>query len=225
MSHAIRDLLLLLNPVMKYWPWTDPARKGLILHPGATLDLNHYWKWVIPMYISSCRGHLSKARHLIKVYYTLLLLPVVAVTKAVVVRISITIVTPFCRTLGGNRTNSNSKTDRGTTAWQNNWDYQKVRSSMRSAAFAWCTSNFQFRLPDCVFLLYLNDCRVLKSHFETEGAPQVESLDNLTAGRNRKEAAMLFYKTCGTYLSRRYVLPFNCYDLCYSIEHINLVRN
>ncbi|KAM1095057.1 hypothetical protein ACFX2B_009855 [Malus domestica] len=38
--------------------------------------------------------------------------------------------------------------------------------------------------------------RVLKSHFETEGAPQVESLDNLTAGRNRKEAAMLFYKTC-----------------------------
>ncbi|XP_068340208.1 sister chromatid cohesion 1 protein 1 [Pyrus communis] len=38
--------------------------------------------------------------------------------------------------------------------------------------------------------------RVLKSHFETEGAPRVESLDNLTAGRNRKEAAMLFYKTC-----------------------------
>lgn len=208
---------------MKYWLSTDQARKGLILYPGATLDLNHYWKWVTLMYISSCRGHLSKARHLIKVHYTLLLLPVVSSTKAVVVnffpfsRISITMVTPFCRTLGGNRTNSNSKTDCGTTAWQNNWYYQKVRLSMRSAAFVWCTSNFQFRLPDCVFLLYLNDCRVLKSHFETEGAPQVESLDNLTAGRNRKEAAMLFYKTCGTYLSICYVLLYNCYDLCYRI--------
>ncbi|KAI5346926.1 hypothetical protein L3X38_014805 [Prunus dulcis] len=38
--------------------------------------------------------------------------------------------------------------------------------------------------------------RLLKSHFDTAGAPQVESLDHLTAGRTRKEAAMFFYKTC-----------------------------
>ncbi|KAL6291127.1 hypothetical protein ACE6H2_008637 [Prunus campanulata] len=38
--------------------------------------------------------------------------------------------------------------------------------------------------------------RLLKSHFDTAGAPQVESLDHLTAGRTRKEAAIFFYKTC-----------------------------
>ncbi|ONI24682.1 hypothetical protein PRUPE_2G254800 [Prunus persica] len=38
--------------------------------------------------------------------------------------------------------------------------------------------------------------RLLKSHFDTAGAPQVESLDHLTAGRTRKEAAVFFYKTC-----------------------------
>ncbi|KAL6180093.1 hypothetical protein ACLB2K_046761 [Fragaria x ananassa] len=36
----------------------------------------------------------------------------------------------------------------------------------------------------------------LKSHFEIPGGPQVESLNNLTAGMNRKGAAMLFYQTC-----------------------------
>ncbi|KAL6184590.1 hypothetical protein ACLB2K_045991 [Fragaria x ananassa] len=36
----------------------------------------------------------------------------------------------------------------------------------------------------------------LTSHFEILGGPQVESLNNLTAGMNRKGAAMLFYQTC-----------------------------
>ncbi|XP_040368226.1 sister chromatid cohesion 1 protein 1-like [Rosa chinensis] len=36
----------------------------------------------------------------------------------------------------------------------------------------------------------------LKSHFEIPGGPQVESLNKLTAGMNRRGAAMLFYQTC-----------------------------
>ncbi|GKV28257.1 hypothetical protein SLEP1_g37336 [Rubroshorea leprosula] len=36
----------------------------------------------------------------------------------------------------------------------------------------------------------------LKTHFETPGAPQVESLNHLAAGMNRKGAALLFYQTC-----------------------------
>ncbi|KAA3464222.1 sister chromatid cohesion 1 protein 1 [Gossypium australe] len=36
----------------------------------------------------------------------------------------------------------------------------------------------------------------MKTHFETPGAPQVESLQNLAAGLNRKGAAQLFYRTC-----------------------------
>ncbi|KAJ6429296.1 hypothetical protein OIU84_020849 [Salix udensis] len=36
----------------------------------------------------------------------------------------------------------------------------------------------------------------MKSHFETPGAPQVESLNNLAAGMNTKAAALLFYQTC-----------------------------
>ncbi|KAJ6901222.1 hypothetical protein NC651_019082 [Populus alba x Populus x berolinensis] len=36
----------------------------------------------------------------------------------------------------------------------------------------------------------------MKTHFETPGAPQVESLNNLSAGMNTKAAALLFYQTC-----------------------------
>ncbi|KAJ4726918.1 sister chromatid cohesion 1 protein 1 [Melia azedarach] len=36
----------------------------------------------------------------------------------------------------------------------------------------------------------------MKAHFETPGGPKVESLNRLTAGMNRKSAAMLFYQTC-----------------------------
>ncbi|XP_040367449.1 sister chromatid cohesion 1 protein 1-like [Rosa chinensis] len=36
----------------------------------------------------------------------------------------------------------------------------------------------------------------LKSHFEIPGGPQVESLNDLTAGMNRRGAALLFYQTC-----------------------------
>ncbi|GAU18126.1 hypothetical protein TSUD_248270 [Trifolium subterraneum] len=36
----------------------------------------------------------------------------------------------------------------------------------------------------------------LKSHFESRGAPQYESLDALTTGMSRKKAALLFYQTC-----------------------------
>ncbi|KAK9930269.1 hypothetical protein M0R45_027312 [Rubus argutus] len=36
----------------------------------------------------------------------------------------------------------------------------------------------------------------LKSYFEAPGGPEVESLDRLTAGMNRKGAALLFYQTC-----------------------------
>ncbi|XP_059458695.1 sister chromatid cohesion 1 protein 1 [Corylus avellana] len=36
----------------------------------------------------------------------------------------------------------------------------------------------------------------MKAHFNTPGAPQVESLNNLAAGMNRKGAALLFYQTC-----------------------------
>ncbi|KAI5346609.1 hypothetical protein L3X38_014488 [Prunus dulcis] len=42
----------------------------------------------------------------------------------------------------------------------------------------------------------MNACRLLKAHFDTEGVPQVESLDHLTAGRTQKQAATFFYKTC-----------------------------
>uniref|UniRef100_A0A2N9IX06 Rad21/Rec8-like protein N-terminal domain-containing protein n=1 Tax=Fagus sylvatica TaxID=28930 RepID=A0A2N9IX06_FAGSY len=44
----------------------------------------------------------------------------------------------------------------------------------------------------------------MKAHFDTPGAPQVESLNNLAAGMNRKGAALLFYQTC--VLSSRYIL-------------------
>ncbi|XVE99812.1 hypothetical protein REPUB_Repub03eG0233600 [Reevesia pubescens] len=36
----------------------------------------------------------------------------------------------------------------------------------------------------------------MKTHFETPGAPQAESLNNLATGLNRKGAAQLFYQTC-----------------------------
>ncbi|GMI79937.1 DETERMINATE, INFERTILE 1, SYNAPTIC 1 [Hibiscus trionum] len=36
----------------------------------------------------------------------------------------------------------------------------------------------------------------MKTHFETPGAPRVESLQNLAAGLTRKGAAQLFYQTC-----------------------------
>ncbi|XP_058075764.1 sister chromatid cohesion 1 protein 1 [Magnolia sinica] len=36
----------------------------------------------------------------------------------------------------------------------------------------------------------------LKLHFDTPGAPQVESLDQLASGMNRRKAAQLFYQTC-----------------------------
>jgi cohesin complex subunit SCC1 len=39
----------------------------------------------------------------------------------------------------------------------------------------------------------------MKTHFETPGAPQVESLNNLAAGMNTKAAALLFYQTCGIF--------------------------
>ncbi|EOY17702.1 Rad21/Rec8-like family protein, putative [Theobroma cacao] len=38
--------------------------------------------------------------------------------------------------------------------------------------------------------------KYMKAHFETPGAPQVESLNNLAARLNRKGAAQLFYQTC-----------------------------
>ncbi|XP_041025455.1 sister chromatid cohesion 1 protein 1 isoform X2 [Juglans microcarpa x Juglans regia] len=36
----------------------------------------------------------------------------------------------------------------------------------------------------------------MKAHFDTPGAPQVESLNNLAIGMSRKGAALLFYQTC-----------------------------
>ena len=39
----------------------------------------------------------------------------------------------------------------------------------------------------------------MKAHFDTPGAPRVESLNNLATGMNRKGAALLFYQTCGTH--------------------------
>ncbi|KAF6164868.1 hypothetical protein GIB67_017071 [Kingdonia uniflora] len=36
----------------------------------------------------------------------------------------------------------------------------------------------------------------LKTHFDTPGAPQIESLDQLAFGLTRKKAAQLFYQTC-----------------------------
>ncbi|KAA8534035.1 hypothetical protein F0562_031552 [Nyssa sinensis] len=36
----------------------------------------------------------------------------------------------------------------------------------------------------------------LKTHFDTTGSPQIESLDQLALGMNRKRAAHLFYQTC-----------------------------
>ncbi|XP_031379523.1 sister chromatid cohesion 1 protein 1 [Punica granatum] len=36
----------------------------------------------------------------------------------------------------------------------------------------------------------------MKAHFDTPGAPRVESLNHLASGMNRKGAAMLFYQTC-----------------------------
>ncbi|KAF8397227.1 hypothetical protein HHK36_016137 [Tetracentron sinense] len=36
----------------------------------------------------------------------------------------------------------------------------------------------------------------LKTHFDTPGAPQLESLNQLATGMNRKKASQLFYQTC-----------------------------
>ena len=47
----------------------------------------------------------------------------------------------------------------------------------------------------------------MKTHFETPGAPQVESLDNLAAGLNRKGAAQLFFQTCGMKTYDLFPLP------------------
>jgi len=40
----------------------------------------------------------------------------------------------------------------------------------------------------------------MKAHFDTPGAPPVESLHNLAAGMTRTSAAQLFYQICGIYL-------------------------
>jgi len=39
----------------------------------------------------------------------------------------------------------------------------------------------------------------MKAHFDTPGAPPVESLHNLAAGMTRTSAAQLFYQICGIY--------------------------
>ncbi|XVE69471.1 hypothetical protein DITRI_Ditri09bG0154700 [Diplodiscus trichospermus] len=51
----------------------------------------------------------------------------------------------------------------------------------------------------------------MKTHFETPGAPQVESLNNLAAGLNRKGASQLFYQICG-------METYDLYFLCLSTE-------
>ena len=53
--------------------------------------------------------------------------------------------------------------------------------------------------------------RQMKAHFDTPGAPQVESLNNLAAGMNRKGAALLFYQTCGTHPYILLPLPTSYY--------------
>jgi len=40
----------------------------------------------------------------------------------------------------------------------------------------------------------------MKAHFDTPGAPPVESLHILAAGMTRTSAAQLFYQICGIYL-------------------------
>lgn len=50
-----------------------------------------------------------------------------------------------------------------------------------------------------MFLGLKNACRQMKAHFDTPGAPRVESLNSLAIGMNRKGAALLFYQTCGTH--------------------------
>ncbi|XP_021904051.1 sister chromatid cohesion 1 protein 1 [Carica papaya] len=45
------------------------------------------------------------------------------------------------------------------------------------------------KLTDCIRMQ-------MKAHFETPGTAQVESLNKLAAGMNRKAAAQLFYQTC-----------------------------
>lgn len=49
------------------------------------------------------------------------------------------------------------------------------------------------------FALKKKTYRQMKAHFDTPGAPRVESLNNLATGMNRKGAALLFYQTCGTH--------------------------
>uniref|UniRef100_A0A803QRM3 Rad21/Rec8-like protein N-terminal domain-containing protein n=2 Tax=Cannabis sativa TaxID=3483 RepID=A0A803QRM3_CANSA len=58
------------------------------------------------------------------------------------------------------------------------------------------------RITDCISMQ-------MKAHFDTPGAPQVESLNNLATGMNPKEAALLFYQTCGTNFASRSI----CYIL------------
>ncbi|XP_062092357.1 sister chromatid cohesion 1 protein 1 [Humulus lupulus] len=45
------------------------------------------------------------------------------------------------------------------------------------------------KITDCISMQ-------MKAHFDTPGAPQVESLNNLATGMNPKGAALLFYQTC-----------------------------
>ena len=51
-----------------------------------------------------------------------------------------------------------------------------------------------------MLILLTLSSRQMKAHFDTPGVSQVESLNHLALGMNRKGAALLFYQTCGTSL-------------------------
>ncbi|RZS11645.1 hypothetical protein BHM03_00043002 [Ensete ventricosum] len=57
---------------------------------------------------------------------------------------------------------------------------------------------------DMTYYMLMN--RHLKLHFDTPGAPQSESLNQLAFGMNKRKAAQLFYQTCAVYLYS--LLPF-----------------
>lgn len=102
----------------------------------------------------------------------------------------------LCRSFGGNWTYTNPTANLESSHWSDNQLYSNVTLFFISLWLVLCPSH-KFHFPTLCFIIGLDAYRQLKTHFETPGSSQKESLNQLAFGMNKIRAAHLFYQTCG----------------------------
>lgn len=105
----------------------------------------------------------------------------------------------FCRDIDGNWTNTNPTSIHYSTSWHDDRLYQDVNPF--SLIPKTSSSIIMNHLTYWFFTWYIDAYRQLKSHFDTPGSAEAECLNELTLGMTKKQAACLFYQTCGMHIS------------------------